>query len=102
MPLNPNPGDYMTLNMPGLGPIVVIRSRDGKEINAFVNICRHRGAMLLPEVRQAQNIVYGIHCAAHHRKPRDCLLLLFRTVVTPGVGSHARTMPGRTILRMGL
>jgi hypothetical protein len=54
----------MTLKVPGLGPIVVIRSRDGKEINAFVNICRHRGAMLLPEVRQAQNIVYSVPCAA--------------------------------------
>jgi phenylpropionate dioxygenase-like ring-hydroxylating dioxygenase large terminal subunit len=43
----PNPGEYITLKAPGIGPIFVSRSKD-QSINGFVNICRHRGALLLP------------------------------------------------------
>ncbi|QTH59724.1 benzoate 1,2-dioxygenase large subunit [Corynebacterium hindlerae] len=40
----PNPGDYFTTYM-GRQPIVITRSKDG-ELNALINACSHRGAML--------------------------------------------------------
>ena len=36
-----NPGDFMTTYM-GEDPVLVVRNSDGK-INAFLNVCRHRG-----------------------------------------------------------
>jgi choline monooxygenase len=38
----PEPGSYFTLRV-GDVPLVVVRDRDGV-LNAFVNVCRHRGA----------------------------------------------------------
>lgn len=38
------PGDYLTDDRTGL-PILLVRNRDG-ELNAFANVCRHRGARL--------------------------------------------------------
>ncbi len=40
----PNPNDYFTTTI-GRQPIVITRSRSG-ELNAFINACSHRGAML--------------------------------------------------------
>ncbi len=40
----PNPNDYFTTHI-GRQPIVIARNRAG-ELNAFVNACSHRGAML--------------------------------------------------------
>lgn len=40
----PNPNDYFTTAM-GRQPIVIARSKSG-ELNAFINACSHRGAML--------------------------------------------------------
>lgn len=40
----PNNNDYFTMSM-GRQPIVVARNRGG-ELNAFINACSHRGAML--------------------------------------------------------
>ena len=42
--LVPNPGDYYAFDDTGI-PILVVRNADGK-LNAFVNICSHRGAPL--------------------------------------------------------
>ena len=40
----PGPGDYLTTYM-GEDPVLVVRDRGGK-INAFLNMCRHRGNRL--------------------------------------------------------
>ena len=38
----PNPGDYVTDDFSGV-PILVVRNEAG-QVNAFINVCRHRGA----------------------------------------------------------
>jgi len=40
----PEPNDFITLRMPR-NNIIVVRQRD-RSVKAFVNVCRHRGAML--------------------------------------------------------
>ncbi len=40
----PNPNDYLTTTV-GRQPVVIARNRQG-ELNAFINACTHRGAML--------------------------------------------------------
>jgi phenylpropionate dioxygenase-like ring-hydroxylating dioxygenase large terminal subunit len=42
----PAPGDYVTATI-GQTPIFVLRDRIGGTLRAFLNACRHRGAMLL-------------------------------------------------------
>ena len=40
----PNPGDFRADDLSGV-PILVVRGRDG-QLNAFLNVCRHRGAKI--------------------------------------------------------
>ncbi len=41
------PGDFSALTIAGR-PILVVRGNDG-EVNAFLNVCRHRGAKVTPD-----------------------------------------------------
>ena len=45
----PEAGDYKALTAAGL-PILISRGKDG-EVRAFVNMCRHRGSVIMPEGR---------------------------------------------------
>lgn len=40
-----HPGDYLTDDLSGV-PILIVRTAEGR-LNAFINVCRHRGAKLL-------------------------------------------------------
>ncbi len=54
-----NPGDYMTFRVLG-EPVLIVRAEDG-EINAFANVCRHRGV----EVATVQGNVKEFSCPYH-------------------------------------
>lgn len=56
----PAAGDYMTLRA-GNEPLVVVRQKDGA-LQAFYNICRHRGVVLL---EGRGNVSSGISCFYH-------------------------------------
>jgi phenylpropionate dioxygenase-like ring-hydroxylating dioxygenase large terminal subunit len=43
------PGDFFTHEDTGV-PILVVRDRNGK-LRAFINVCRHRNALLVPQAR---------------------------------------------------
>ncbi len=56
----PEPGDLMAIRL-GSAPIVILRDRSG-EVRAFHNVCRHRGAQLVPDGRgRAGNLVCRYH-----------------------------------------
>lgn len=56
------PGSYITLDAPALGPLIALRSKDG-ELRAFANVCRHRGAKLMSE---PQGVLRGgLTCPYH-------------------------------------
>ncbi len=42
----PAPGDYLAVDLPGLGESVLLVRGDDREIRAFYNVCRHRGFAL--------------------------------------------------------
>lgn len=56
----PCPGDYLTDDLSGV-PVLVVRDNDGS-LNAFINVCRHRGARLL---EGAGNIAGVMTCPYH-------------------------------------
>ncbi|MES2503876.1 MAG: aromatic ring-hydroxylating dioxygenase subunit alpha [Myxococcota bacterium] len=41
-----NPGDYITCRVAGKVPVIVVRTEAGS-LNAFVNVCRHRGSQIV-------------------------------------------------------
>ncbi len=43
----PNPGDYKSLTVADV-PVLITRDNDG-DVRAFVNMCSHRGSILMPE-----------------------------------------------------
>ncbi|MDE0309183.1 MAG: aromatic ring-hydroxylating dioxygenase subunit alpha [Acidiferrobacterales bacterium] len=55
-----NPGDYVSDRICGW-PVFAIRSADG-QLRAFINICRHRGASVLPE---GAGTAESIRCPYH-------------------------------------
>jgi carnitine monooxygenase subunit len=61
-----NPGDYRTLNMAGR-PVLVVRGDDGVA-RAFLNVCRHRGALVATEsAGNARRFVCPYHSWAYDR-----------------------------------
>ena len=56
----PRPGDVRTLQL-GSAPILIVRGEDGA-VRAFHNVCRHRGAQLVPEgASRVGNLVCRYH-----------------------------------------
>jgi phenylpropionate dioxygenase-like ring-hydroxylating dioxygenase large terminal subunit len=55
------PGDFVTHTSSGV-PILVVRGKHG-ELNAFINVCRHRGAVV--ELRHAGRASGGFSCPYH-------------------------------------
>lgn len=56
----PEPGDVMALRL-GNAPVLILRDDDGA-IRAFHNVCRHRGAQLVPDGKgQIGNLVCRYH-----------------------------------------
>lgn len=56
-----NPGDFVTHNDTGV-PLLVVRGRDGR-LNAFMNVCKHRGAKVALEA--SGNVKKGFLCPFH-------------------------------------
>jgi len=56
-----NPGDFITHNDSGI-PILIVRTQDG-HVQAFLNVCRHRGTKLVTE-KQGQQ-AKGFVCSYH-------------------------------------
>ena len=59
----PNPGDYYTLDFVGV-PLLIVRGED-KQVRAFVNSCRHRGAKVVTGKGSATGAAKGIKCGYH-------------------------------------
>ena len=55
----PNPGDYYTLDFVGV-PLVIVRD-DNRQVRAFVNSCRHRGAKVVTGRGTAKALKCGYH-----------------------------------------
>jgi phenylpropionate dioxygenase-like ring-hydroxylating dioxygenase large terminal subunit len=57
----PTQGDYVTSNLPGGESVIVVRAAEGR-INAFFNVCRHRGFSLCdPGTGHAKAFVCPYH-----------------------------------------
>ncbi|MEX2238617.1 MAG: aromatic ring-hydroxylating dioxygenase subunit alpha [Dehalococcoidia bacterium] len=54
-----NPGDYLTFEA-GDVPVVIVRQRDGA-LKAFVNVCRHRGTMVVQGSGSGQSLQCPYH-----------------------------------------
>jgi glycine betaine catabolism A len=44
----PKPGSYFLYQL-GSDPIIIMRGDDGREVHALLNVCRHRGSIILSE-----------------------------------------------------
>lgn len=55
----PNPGDFVTRTI-GEDPVIVVRRRDG-EIECLLNMCSHRGAMVVREEAGNANVLRCIY-----------------------------------------
>lgn len=59
----PKAGDYTTLDFAGV-PLLIVRGED-REVRAFVNSCRHRGAKVVTGSGSASGAGHGIKCGYH-------------------------------------
>ena len=59
----PEPGMFLTLDLPWAGPIAVCRANDMK-LYAFANSCKHRGAKVLQD-KKGKASVLGLVCPYH-------------------------------------
>ena len=66
----PNNNDYYTIYM-GRQPIVITRNKDG-ELNAFVNACTHRGAMLCRHKTGNKQLTPARSTAGPSTTPASC------------------------------
>ncbi|MGE0733255.1 MAG: aromatic ring-hydroxylating dioxygenase subunit alpha [Alphaproteobacteria bacterium] len=57
----PKPGDFVTASIAGT-PILAMRGADGT-VGAFINVCRHRGTLLMPE--RAGHVSKAMVCRYH-------------------------------------
>ena len=78
------PGMYLAVNLAGLG-VFAIRGRDGV-LRGFRNVCRHRGAQLLPEGGGSCALV---KCPYHHWAYADT----GRLVQAPWFGNDPSIIP---------
>ncbi|MFK5688415.1 aromatic ring-hydroxylating dioxygenase subunit alpha [Ornithinimicrobium sp. LYQ92] len=91
----PEPGDYVTITL-GTTSVIVLRD-DDEQVRAFHNVCRHRGARLLPERSgSVGNLVCGYHSWTYGTDGR----LLFAPGQPAGLDPSCwglRTVPLRSI-----
>ena len=92
-------GSYLTVDIAGQG-VIAIRGRDGV-LRGFKNVCRHRGAQLLPEGRGKCGLIV---CPYHKWSYSDT----GRLVQAPWFGNDPSIIPedwphrmGRSISRAG-
>ena len=84
----PNNNDYFTTYM-GRQPIVIARNKNG-ELNAFINACSHRGAMLCRHKRGQQ---------VHLHLPVPRLDLQQHRQAAEGQGPRGRRLSGDSSTR---
>jgi nitrite reductase/ring-hydroxylating ferredoxin subunit len=85
----PKPGDYRADDLSGV-PILVVRARDGR-LNAFLNVCRHRGAKVATGCGSGKRaFVCPYHAWTYDLEGR--LLKLYPEFAFPGLTREAHSL----------
>lgn len=56
----PDPGSYITMDLAGV-PVVIVRDIGDKQVRAFINVCRHRGARVALSQGRCKRLVCPYH-----------------------------------------